>query len=115
LEYAVHEFSSNEAITIATIWLVGSMAALARTLRDSDSRNYWSAFGAVSCGGFLAVSFCGIASAHIGGYFASGGYSIAVASLVGLMGKSLDSLCRTLVSLVLKIKLPAISELKDDE
>lgn len=106
----MHGFSSNEAVLYATIWTVGALAALARALRDADGHDLWSVLGACMCGGFLAVSFTGILSAHFPGQFGTGGYHLGVASLVGLLGKSTDFWTRSLLSFVMRIRLPATSD-----
>lgn len=110
----MHELLDAQTVTYAFVWLVGSLAALARALRDADTRNFWRCVGAVACGGFIALSTVGVCAAHFGGHFNSRGYSLAVASFVGLAGKSLDSWIRMLGAIVLKIKLPDLSDLKDD-
>lgn len=110
----MHELLDAQTITYASVWLVGSLAALARTLRDSDTRNFWRCVGAVACGGFISLSVVGILTAHFGGHFNSRGYSMAVASFVGLAGKSLDTWLRMLGAIVFRIKLPDLSELKND-
>ena len=110
----MHELLDAQTITYALVWLVGSLASLARTLRDSDCRNFWRGVGVVACGGFISLSAVGILSAHFGGNFNSRFYALAVASFVGLAGKSLDAWLRMLAAIVLKIKLPDLSDLKDD-
>lgn len=102
----MHGFSSSEVIVYSTVWLVGALASFFRTLNDSDYRDYWRVLGAVGCGGFLAVSAVGILGSHFPGSFGSGGYSIGVASLIGLLGKSTDYWTRALGGMVLRMKLP---------
>lgn len=96
-----------EAVTFASVWLAGAFAALARTFRDSDYRDFYRACGVVACGGCLAFSFVGIVGAHVGGHFSSRPYSLAVAFVVGLAGKDLDYWVRYLVSIVARIKIPS--------
>jgi hypothetical protein len=111
----VHEIANPEAISYAMVWLCGALAALARTLRDSDYRDSVRAAGAVACGGFIAFSFVGILRAHFPGNWHSEYYSLAVASVVGLTGKSVDRYARALVSLVSRIKLPELDTESENE
>lgn len=105
----------EQAITYGSVWLLGALAALARSLRESDYRDFWRACGSVACGGFIAFSVVGIAGAHIGGHFNSREYSLAVAVAVGLGGQSLDSWLRWLVALITRIKLPDLQPNKNDK
>ncbi len=112
MDELLKELFNEEAITFASLWLAGALTTLARTLRDSDYRDCWRAFGAVALGGLVSCCVVGIAGAHIGGHFTSRSYSIAVAIALGIIGKPAESYVRAMASLAVRVKVPEQEEPK---
>jgi hypothetical protein len=104
----------EELAWFAIGWIVGCFAALGRTLRDSDYRTPGRFVGAVCCGGFFAVSCVGILASHFPGVFANRNYGLAVASLIGVMGKDGERFAMWLLQLIIKNKISIVAK-RDDE
>lgn len=108
----------QDAYVYAILWLIGAAASLARSLNDPNYRSSWRVFGAITCGGFLALVAVGLlVENRTGSSSASSniGYSLGLASLFGLLGKDCDQVLRWITNKLSAGKMQLPEPKKDDE
>lgn len=94
--------ATNEGMLFLAVFVLASMAGVARATRDDDYRHLHQLGSIASFSGFLGVGTIAVFRYVLGLGDSANGLCIGFACIIGLMGKEQDKFLRFIVRTVLK-------------